>query len=72
MEEGLTQLAPGSKESTLMRFFDLKPGPQPGTPGDYPLPKRAASPSKLKLECEAIPERNRPSKRKRTGSPLSL
>ena len=31
--------APGSSESSVMMVFNLKPGPQPGTPGDYPLPK---------------------------------
>jgi len=31
--------APGSNDSTVMMVFNLEPGPQPGTPGDYPLPK---------------------------------
>ena len=34
--------APGSSESSVMMVFNLKPGPQPGTPGDFRVQKGAA------------------------------
>jgi hypothetical protein len=34
--------ATGSKQSTLMMFFDVVPKPDAGVPGDYPVPKKGS------------------------------